>query len=376
MEISTNKIFLSFAIPTYNRAVSLTNLLNNILPQIKGVKDNIEICISDNGSSDNTKEVVMDFKKKYPCIIKYNRNEKDIGFEKNILKLIEMSEGEFIWLFGDDDLLVNNGFKEIINFIKNNAKENTALLTLREEAYFFDEKTGKKTIYHSSFEPGKPSVYEISRENVITEKFPCCTFISALIFKGSLFKTLLLQEHDLIKKAIGLGYIHTFLYRLMFIKFSDVKAITLNKIIISQEMALYKFYIEGKFTGHYVFPKKSNNLLLSSGYMADSLKEIFLKEDKKFRTRFIQDIILTKTFKGLYYFSYIGVLKMFFRLSNLRDAVTFSFLFFIMSLIPPIILQNALKVYFLLKYKKKWKNKWLFCYVGHFKSTQGTRIIS
>jgi len=117
-------------------------------------------------------------------------------------------------------------------------------------------------------------------------------------------------------------------------------------------------------------------LLLSSGYMADSLKEIFLKEDKKFRTRFIQDIILTKTFKGLYYFSYIGVLKMFFRLSNLRDAVTFSFLFFIMSLIPPIILQNALKVYFLLKYKKKWKNKWLFCYVGYFKSTQGTRIIS
>jgi glycosyltransferase involved in cell wall biosynthesis len=376
METPNNEIFLSFAIPTYNRAVPLKNLLNNILPQIKEVKDNIEICISDNGSSDNTREVVMGFKEGYPGVIKYNRNEKDIGFEENILKLFEMSKGDYIWFFGDDDLVVDKGFGEVVDFIKKNARENTALLTLREEAYFFDEKSGKRTVYHSSFEPDKPLIYEINRENVITEKFPCCTFISALIFKRSLFKILLEQDYDLIKKAMGLGYIHTFLYRLMFIKFPDVKAITLNKIMISQEMPLYKFYIEGKFTGHYVFPKRSNDLLLSSGYMTNSLRREFLKENKKFRKSFIQDIILTRTFKGLNYFSYVGMFKMFFRLAKFRDALTFSLLFFIISLTPSVILQNILKIYFLLKYKKKWKNKWLFCYVGHFKSTQGTRIIS
>jgi len=366
-----NRIFLTFAIPTYNRAVSLKKLLDNILPQISELEENIEICISDNDSTDNTQEIVMNFKEKHPNLISYNKNEKNLGGERNVFLAMKMAKGEFIWLFGDDDLIVDNGIREVIAFIRNNFGKNIALFSLREEAYFFDEKTGKKIIYHSSFEQDKPCTYEISRENVLKQNFPCSTFISALIFNGNLFRILLEQEHAIIEKAIGLEYIHVFLYQLIFMKFTGAKAITLNKTIISQEMAFYKIYIEGRFKAHYIAKKKINRLLLSSKYADKATADIFLQDEKKLRKDNVQDIVMAKTFGSFNYVSFTGVFKLFFQNSTFVDALIFSFVFFVMFLTPSIFLKKLLKIYFFIKYGQEWKRHWLFCDAVHFKASQG-----
>ena len=103
-----NKIFLSIAILTYNRASSLENLLNNILPQAKISKEGVQVCISNNGSEDNTREVVAGFQKKYPDLIKYNENKENLGFDANMVKALEMSDGNFGWTFGDSSLYRTN----------------------------------------------------------------------------------------------------------------------------------------------------------------------------------------------------------------------------------------------------------------------------
>jgi glycosyltransferase involved in cell wall biosynthesis len=65
---------------------------------------NYEVCISDNGSNDNTKEIVLKAKKKIK--INYSRNEINLGIPRNFIKVVSMAVGEFVWLIGDDDLLL------------------------------------------------------------------------------------------------------------------------------------------------------------------------------------------------------------------------------------------------------------------------------
>ena len=68
-------MLLSICIPNYNRGKYLNNCLNSILlaKSISSLK--FEICISDNGSTDNISQIVNHYKKK-KLIINYKKTEK------------------------------------------------------------------------------------------------------------------------------------------------------------------------------------------------------------------------------------------------------------------------------------------------------------
>lgn len=374
MKTSNSRIFLSFAIPTYNRAISLKELLNNILIQIKGLEERIEICVSDNNSSDNTREVVASFKQKYPHLINYSKNEKNLGADRNILKAIEMSQGDFVWLFSDDDSIISTGLKEVVSFIKKKCKKDTALISVCIESYFIDEKTRKRTIYYSSFEPDRQEALELSRKNIIEADFLASAALSTLIFSSIFLKEILKQENNLIKQATGLGYVHVFIYRLMFLKFPEIRGKIFNKSIVLQEMPKYKSYIEGAFRHHYVWKKRMNRLLLSSGHADQETEDVFLKNEKEFIKDVIQDIIIKKTFGSLNYSSFTGMFKLFFNEAAFQDALIFSLVFISMFLAPSFILRPLLKIYFFVKYNQNWKRHWLFCETVHFKASQGPEI--
>lgn len=95
---------LSICIPTYNRAKQLANCLQSIIAIKNNSKLNFEVCVSDNCSTDDTEEVVRRAQKQ--MAIKYQKNESNLGIPRNFLNVIDMAEGEFAWLIGDDDLLL------------------------------------------------------------------------------------------------------------------------------------------------------------------------------------------------------------------------------------------------------------------------------
>ena len=115
-------IKLSICIPTYNRSQHLSNCLQSVISMRKPKGFQFEICISDNGSNDNTKEVVNSAKKKIK--INYNRNESNIGIARNFLKVVSMAKGEFTWLIGDDDLLLPNTLLTLEVLFKNHKNVN------------------------------------------------------------------------------------------------------------------------------------------------------------------------------------------------------------------------------------------------------------
>ena len=117
VEIIVKRINLSICIPTYNRAKHLQNCLQSINTAAQHLDErlNVEICISDNCSSDTTEDVVRRANLTLP--VKYCKNESNLGIPRNFLSVVDMAEGEFAWLVGDDDLLMPDAFIRICKLI-------------------------------------------------------------------------------------------------------------------------------------------------------------------------------------------------------------------------------------------------------------------
>jgi abequosyltransferase len=100
-----NKI-LTIGIPTYNRDKFLEQCLESIASQMTDsqVAEKVELVISDNASSDSTEQIVQKFRERIPSL-SYFKNSENLGVDRNILQVVEKSQGEYVWMLGDDDAL-------------------------------------------------------------------------------------------------------------------------------------------------------------------------------------------------------------------------------------------------------------------------------
>lgn len=110
-------MLISVCIPTYNRPKNLLDCLNSLLLQ---TNKNFEICISDNDSKEDIEKLIEPYKEKLN--IKFSRNKENLGAALNFLKVASMSESDFIWFLGDDDLLVPDAIENLTNLINKNPK--------------------------------------------------------------------------------------------------------------------------------------------------------------------------------------------------------------------------------------------------------------
>jgi abequosyltransferase len=92
---------LSICIPTYNRAEFLPATLESIAEQWG---DDLELTVSDNASTDSTKEIVDGFAKRLGRV-KWFRWESNQGADRNYLKCVEIATGDYCWILGSDDPL-------------------------------------------------------------------------------------------------------------------------------------------------------------------------------------------------------------------------------------------------------------------------------
>jgi glycosyltransferase involved in cell wall biosynthesis len=120
------KPVISICIPTYNRARFLDECLESIVRQFQNpeVMAAVNIFILDNQSSDNTAEVAEKFTNNF-CNIQYIRDDQPRKLVPGIIKVASLADGDYIWVFSDDDLQSENALQTILNFIKN---KNTDLI--------------------------------------------------------------------------------------------------------------------------------------------------------------------------------------------------------------------------------------------------------
>jgi hypothetical protein len=118
-EGSVGAPLLSVCIPTYNRAHLLRVALQALLPQVKQAGNLVEVWVSDNASPDNTPEVVEASRSLGP--LRYSRNASNLGYHGNTVKLsTELATGEYVWVLGDDDVLMPGALRRILDALQAN----------------------------------------------------------------------------------------------------------------------------------------------------------------------------------------------------------------------------------------------------------------
>jgi glycosyltransferase involved in cell wall biosynthesis len=76
----------------------------------------IEICISNNGSTDDTKTVIAEFQNRLK--LKVWHQNRNIGATLNIIAVAQMISGRWGLLVGDDDELIAEAIGELLEFLK------------------------------------------------------------------------------------------------------------------------------------------------------------------------------------------------------------------------------------------------------------------
>lgn len=157
-----SKLLLSIAIPTYNRADCLKQCLNSIVSQFSDpeVFNGVEVVISNNASTDNTEALVRLFQEDYPNV-KYNKNPENLGVDKNILRVVEMSQGGFVMLLGDDDALFPGYLSYLVKLLRQNPQA-----YYLSNCWGYNKSLTEKALNHPNFSITDNQNYASTKEYV------------------------------------------------------------------------------------------------------------------------------------------------------------------------------------------------------------------
>jgi glycosyltransferase involved in cell wall biosynthesis len=108
---------ISVALIVYNGAQYLRTQLDSILAQTHKVD---ELIICDDASSDNSKEILEEYKDKHPNLFFIHYNTQNIGPTKNIEKAIQACTGKLILLADQDDYWEPNKVDKVVKWFEQN----------------------------------------------------------------------------------------------------------------------------------------------------------------------------------------------------------------------------------------------------------------
>src|SRR5262249_50507544 len=87
-------------------ATLLARTLERLAKVMQPWRDRVEVCLSDNGSTDETPATIAAFRP--PGIrVKHVRQPENVGFSRNLAAAINLAEGQYLLCQGDDDALTD-----------------------------------------------------------------------------------------------------------------------------------------------------------------------------------------------------------------------------------------------------------------------------
>ena len=129
-----NDLTLTVGIPTYNRSREIRNALDSIIDQLNAdLRSRVEVLISDNASTDDTAAVVREYMNRYPDVVRYHRNERNLGFSRNVHNIFVQARGTFVIPLADDDAFEAAALPKILAVL--DAHKNVGVVYLASTLY-------------------------------------------------------------------------------------------------------------------------------------------------------------------------------------------------------------------------------------------------
>jgi len=108
---------LSVLIPVYNAERFIERCLNSLIIQDLD-KNEYEIIIINDGSTDNSLEIVENYSKEHANVVFYSHENQGVVATRN--KLLKHAKGTYIYFLDADDYLAHNSFGVILEFALKN----------------------------------------------------------------------------------------------------------------------------------------------------------------------------------------------------------------------------------------------------------------
>lgn len=115
-----NKIKVSVCLITYNHKDFIKEAIEGALKQILN-KSSFEIIIGDDCSTDGTGDICRHYADIYPELIKYKRNDSNLGMVSNWIETLKRCNGDYIALCEGDDYWIDpNKLQKQVDFLDKN----------------------------------------------------------------------------------------------------------------------------------------------------------------------------------------------------------------------------------------------------------------
>jgi len=282
----SNKL-VTIGIPVYNGEKFIAQTLESIINQ---TYKNLEIIVSDNGSSDTTVEIIKEFANR-DSRISLNQNKENLGYSGNLNKIIELANSKYIAIYHSDDIYEPTIVEEQVRFLDEN-KELAGCFTLGK---MIDEN-GKEIKNRFNLK------YRKSKKNVILD---LDYFLDRMCTKGNI----LICPTSMIRKStytrIGgynekIKYIEDLDMWIRILQFEKLGIIMKNLInyrihskqgssyysnIKREELAVDLLYMEkyiGKNKEYISKYSKKLNKRISKGYLVLSKNAIHKRNESKY----------------------------------------------------------------------------------------------
>jgi|GEM_PF-4283146 len=249
---------VSIIIPTYNDSNNLMEAINSCLNQDY---KNIEILICDDGSIDPTENIVKEYQKKYPNVVRYFKlkHSESPAIARNVgLKNVK---GEFISFLDSDDLMCKNKLTRQVLLLR----QNSSIDIVCSNAIKFSVPLEEKGLYHKDLKEGYIFLKDMLSGNKVINS-------SILMRKKLIHDMELLYERKFYLKNIKKFFYEDYEYWL--------RALILQKTIYYLPETLTKYRINNlgissNSTKEKEIQGKINTLLISSKITSIN------KEDRK-----------------------------------------------------------------------------------------------
>ena len=166
-------MLISICIPQYNRIRFLLESLAIIQQQTYG---DIEIIISDDCSTDNTQASIIALKATYKYPIVYSRNEKNLGYDRNLRAAVELANGEYVLILGNDDTInPEYDIESLVNFIEQNNYPSVGFANYMDAGSSIITRRAQSTRILGS------------GSEVALKYYSCFSFVAGIVFKKATF---------------------------------------------------------------------------------------------------------------------------------------------------------------------------------------------
>ena len=189
MVILEKKFKFTVLSAVYNTARYLRESIESIINQDVGFEENIQLILVDDGSTDNSYDIALEYQKRYPDnIVVLTQENSGPGSARNLgLKYIE---GEYVNFLDSDDLLSSNAMSVIDDFLSDYDVEIVSIPLI----YF----GGKEGDHHLNYKFETEGIIDLTDKFDYPQASMASSFIKASLLEDQQFNADLINGEDLL----------------------------------------------------------------------------------------------------------------------------------------------------------------------------------